>query len=262
MYELQQKRLTQGFIKDFDAYISSKAFGIDFISTKLPQMRTIPVNRSLDIQHPVATYDEITALVQQAQGPFVILECICRKKKSIQGKPCKVTDRKETCLGVGDTAEILIENGAGTEISREAALLILEANQREGLVLQPTNAQAIDFICSCCGCCCGMLRTLKVLPKPLDYWAANYFAVVETAACEGCGICETKCQVKAVQVLPKHNAAVIDLDRCIGCGVCVANCPAGALSLSRKAQEIIPPRTREELLDVIMKNKKGRFALL
>jgi hypothetical protein len=46
MYEFQLDKLTQGFIKDFDEYTSDKKFGIEFISTKLPQMRTIPIAKS------------------------------------------------------------------------------------------------------------------------------------------------------------------------------------------------------------------------
>ncbi|MGD9323929.1 MAG: 4Fe-4S ferredoxin, partial [Desulfobacterales bacterium] len=101
MYELQLGRLTPEFIRDFNEYISDMRFGIEFLSTELPQMRTIPVSRSIHPQHNVSTFDEVTTLLQQAEDPFVIIECICRKKKSIEGKSCEVTDRKETCLAIG-----------------------------------------------------------------------------------------------------------------------------------------------------------------
>lgn len=42
------------------------------------------------------------------------------------------------------------------EMSREEALSILQQNQDDGLVLQPSNAQQAEIICSCCGCCCGI----------------------------------------------------------------------------------------------------------
>jgi Na+-translocating ferredoxin:NAD+ oxidoreductase subunit B len=38
MYEFQLDRLTPEFIKDFNDYTSDKAFGIEFLSTKLPQI--------------------------------------------------------------------------------------------------------------------------------------------------------------------------------------------------------------------------------
>ncbi|MGA8282103.1 MAG: 4Fe-4S ferredoxin, partial [Desulfobacterales bacterium] len=84
MYELQIGRLTPEFIKDFNEYTSNKKFGIEFLSTKLPQMRTIPVSKSIHPQHYVSTFDEVTSLLQQAEEPFAIIECICRKKKEIE----------------------------------------------------------------------------------------------------------------------------------------------------------------------------------
>ncbi len=80
MYEFQTDRLTPEFVKDFNDYTSDKKFGIEFLSTELPQMRTIPVAKSIHPQHNVSTFDEITTLLQQAEEPFVIIECICRKK--------------------------------------------------------------------------------------------------------------------------------------------------------------------------------------
>ena len=83
MYEFQLEKLTQGFIRDFDDYTSDKKFGIEFISTKLPQMRTIPIAKSILPRHHVSTFDEVTGLLQQAEAPFAIFECICRKKGQI-----------------------------------------------------------------------------------------------------------------------------------------------------------------------------------
>jgi len=67
MYEFQLKRLTPEFIEDFNEYTSSKNFGLAFLSTKLPQLRTIPVSKSIDPQHNVATFDEVMTLLQQAE---------------------------------------------------------------------------------------------------------------------------------------------------------------------------------------------------
>ena len=66
MYEMQLDRLTPEFIKDFDEYTTDKKFGIDFLSTELPQMRTIPIGESIYPQLIVSTFDEVTALLQQA----------------------------------------------------------------------------------------------------------------------------------------------------------------------------------------------------
>lgn len=153
MYEFQLERLTPEFINDFNKYTSGQAFGIEFLSTELPQMRTIPVAKSIKPEHNVSTFDEVTALLDQAKGPFVIIECICRKKKAMEGNPCKVTDRKETCLAMDSIAQILVDNDFGRQINRDEAKSIINENQKEGLVLQPSNSKEAEFICSCCGCC-------------------------------------------------------------------------------------------------------------
>jgi Pyruvate/2-oxoacid:ferredoxin oxidoreductase delta subunit len=262
MYEFQLDRLTPEFIKDFNDYTSDRSFGIEFLSTELPQMRTIPISRTIHPEYNVSTFDEVTALLQQAEAPFVIIECICRKKKSIEGEACKVTDRKETCLAIGSMAQMVLASDVGREINRDEARSIIEQNQKEGLVLQPSNTKLPEFICSCCGCCCGMLTLHKNLPKPLNFWATNFHAVVDKNTCEGCGNCEESCQVGAVSVSEEDRYAVVNLDRCLGCGVCVSNCPTGSISLFKKPTEVIPPQTREELFDIIMDRKKGRFGKL
>ena len=262
MYEYQVGKLTPEFIKDFNEYTSDKKFGVELLSTKLPQMRTIPIAESIQPQHNVSTFDEVAALLQKAEAPFAIFACICRQKKSLAGEPCQVTDRKETCFAAGNMAQAILRNGLGREITLDESISILEQNQKQGLVLQPSNTEKAEFICSCCGCCCGMLAMHKSLPKPVDFWASNFYAVVDTEICNGCGICEKRCQVGAVSVTEKKQPAVVDLNRCIGCGVCIPTCPTQAISLQKKPAETRPPQTREELYDIIMANKKGGLGKL
>lgn len=259
MYEYQVDTLTPEFIDSFDRYTSDLKFGISLLSTKIPQMRTIPISKSIQPQHHVSTFDEVAKLLQHAKAPFVILECICRKKSGLTGNPCRVTDRQETCLAVGEAAQSALTIHTGREIQRSEALSILEQNQKDGLVLQPSNTQIAEFICSCCGCCCGMLHLQKRLPVPAQFWSSNYYAVADATACNGCGTCEKRCQVDAIKVSQEKRQATVDVKRCIGCGLCIPTCPQNALTLKKKDAEIRPPKTREELYDIIMANKKGRL---
>ena len=262
MYEFQLNRLSPEFIEEVDQYTSDRAFGVAFLSTRIPQMRTIPISKSIHPKHNASSFDETKMLLEKAGGPFVIFECICRKKRTIQGRSCKTTDRKETCLGIGFSAQMAITKNVGRKISKSEAMTILEQNQSDGLVLQPSNTIEPDFICSCCGCCCGLLSMHKILPKPLDYWATNFYAVVDTQTCQGCGSCEKRCQVGAVKVSEKEQCAAVNLDRCIGCGNCVSVCPTESIFLKKKPIETIPPQTREELYNIIMENKKGKLGKL
>ncbi len=107
-----------------------------------------------------------------------------------------------------------------------------------------------------------MLGVHKAIPKPLDFWASNFYAVVDTDTCEGCGACAECCQVGAVIVSENKQQAVVDLNRCLGCGVCVSNCPTESIFLLKKSTEVRPPKTREDLYDIIMARKKGRMGKL
>ncbi len=265
MYEGQQGNLTPEFLSACDEYFADRKFGVDMLSTALPQMRTVPVAKTIRPSHHVSSYDEVADLVARAEPPFVILPCICRQKTALEGTACKVTERQETCMAVGDVAKsALRQNRVGRrEISREEALSILALNQKEGLVLQPSNTQKAEFFCSCCGCCCGMLNMQKQLPKPVDFWASNFYVAVEAGACIGCGKCVGRCQVDALSLSSAEDKkAVVNLDRCIGCGNCAAICPTGAMSLEKKKKTVTPPATGEELQDIIMNKKKGRLGKL
>jgi ferredoxin len=256
MFEGQVKKLTPEFLNDVDRYTTDKAFGLSFLSTKLPQMRTIPVGKSISVEHHVTTYDHITDIIRGSDGPFAILECICRKMAAMKGNPCKKTSRQETCMPIGEMARYAVQNGDGRAISRDEALEIARMNEDDGLVFQPSNTRKVDFVCACCGCCCGMLRVQKFLPKPIDFWATNFYASVNAETCSGCGTCVERCQVDAVTLDDRAGTSLVNLNRCIGCGNCVVTCPTGAMSLLKKEKEIVPPRDYEDLYDVIMANKK------
>ena len=262
MFEMQLGRLTPDFIRDFDEYIGNYRFGIEFLGTRLPQMRTIPISKSIPLRLSISNFDEVTAALQLAAPPFVIIECICRKKKVLEGKECRVTDRKETCLAIGHVGQTVLSTGQGRQIDKNEALQILELNQKQGLVLQPSNTQKVDFICSCCGCCCGMLGLHKTLPEPLDFWSTNHYAILKVDACNGCGICEKRCQVGAIKVESDNRMAEIDRSLCIGCGLCVAGCPTNAIHLRKRPVQVTPPQTREELYDIIQANKQSRMSKL
>jgi len=260
MFEGQVKKLTPEFLSDVGQYTTDKAFGLAFLSTELPQMRTIPVNKSISVEHHVTTYDHLVDIIRGTDGPFAILECICRKSAGMKGNPCKKTSRQETCMALGDIAKNAIQNGSGRAIGRQEALEIARMNEADGLVFQPSNTQKVDFVCACCGCCCGMLRVQKMLPKPVDFWATNYYASVSTETCTGCGTCVERCQVNAVAVDDSLGTSFVNLSRCIGCGNCVVTCSTGAMSLVKKEKEIVPPQDTEGLYDVIMANKKGTLS--
>lgn len=242
-------RSTPQFWADFNEYLT-EGYGRAYATTRISQMRTIPVQQSIDVERQVTTYDDVREIINNTDGPISIASCMCREGAKGRGEPCKVTSREETCMSFGDWARHFIKLGS-REITREEALDIIRRNEEDGLVLQPTNYQKLDFICSCCGCCCGVLRIQKSLPNPAATWAHNFNAEVNTETCTGCGICAEKCQVNAATVDEQSGYANINLDRCIGCGNCVANCPSEAMQLVKIEVETAPPEERTDLYRIL-----------
>jgi NAD-dependent dihydropyrimidine dehydrogenase PreA subunit len=275
MYEGQDGHITPEIQAAADDYFGTREWGTALLAAAPSQMRTIPVGIDVPVHHHVASYEQIRAIVDAASGPFVVIPCICRESAASKGKSCGKTMRTETCLGFGETAAAVLRRKHGRQISREEVIAILRENEKDGLVLQPSNARNPVFVCSCCGCCCGMLGMQRRLPQPLAFWTANFHAVVDADACTGCGTCATRCQVDAVAVRDavarttaaeqsvgkstgkSGGTAVIDINRCIGCGVCTTTCAAEAIRLEKNDAERIPPADEEELYDTIRSGRKG-----
>ncbi len=53
-----------------DAYMSDRSFGLSLLSTEVPQMRTIPVEKSLSVEHAVTNYDALVERPERFRGAF------------------------------------------------------------------------------------------------------------------------------------------------------------------------------------------------
>jgi len=254
MFEHKVNKLDKEFIKDFFSYASMGGFGFEFIKTKIPQLRTIPIEESITPEHQVANYDDLRAVIESSSGPFSVQNCICRQIRDMDGIKCKNTERMEVCLTFGHEGQLYIDEKWGREISREECLDILQKNEEEGLILQASNYEDISFICSCCSCCCFLIGLIGNFPNPVQYFATNYHVVIDADNCTSCETCIDRCQMKALSM--NDGVSIVDLTRCIGCGVCVVGCPSDALKLEKNDSEIAPPPTRHDLLMKISDKKK------
>ncbi|MFH0778458.1 MAG: 4Fe-4S binding protein, partial [Candidatus Eisenbacteria bacterium] len=128
-----------------------------------------------------------------------------------------------------------------------------------GLVLLPGNAKDALFICTCCGCCCGVLRAVKFHPRPASVVSSAFAATLSVDSCNGCGVCAERCQMEAIRV--NDGKAALNPDRCIGCGLCVSTCPAECVTLFRKPearQPYVPKDTKETYLR--LGRARGKFS--
>ncbi len=259
MFEMQIDTLTPAMYLDLREYVT-KIFGIEYMTTAIPQMRVVPVNKSITPEHNIATYDEIRRIIETTDQEMCISDCICRKAHGFLGDPCKVTDKKEACLGFGDFGAMFTRNGKGRPITKKEALGNLDFFEKEGLIIQPSNEKKPEFICFCCGCCCGIIEMISTFPRPSDFVASNFQAVLNNESCNGCGKCAKRCQMNALEV--KNKKAVLNAGKCIGCGLCVTTCKTGSLKLLKKENETVPPDSMEKKYEIIMAGKKGTVGKL
>ncbi|MGA2467571.1 MAG: 4Fe-4S binding protein [Thermodesulfobacteriota bacterium] len=241
IYEFQVKNLDSEFSQMFEEYLPY--FGISLAPIKTKQLRVIPVNSAIKVLHWVAPYNKIRELVRQ-QDLISVTECICRKEQKLLGKEC---DRpKETCLGFGKFARFYLDNKLGRSITIDEAMKILDLAEESGLVLSPSNAQKLEFLCCCCPCCCPILRAAKLVPKSKYVISSYYQAKIDPDLCSDCGLCIERCQVDAIK--EGDGRSEIRDEKCIGCGLCVSTCPEEAISLMARQGMEDPPKDFSETL--------------
>ncbi len=167
----------------------------------------------------------------------------------------------ETCLAFDSSADYFVQDGRGRYVTREEALAIIRKAEETGLVLQPGNSKTPGNLCMCCGCCCGVLRSLKMNPNPASRVSSPFYAVLDQDVCAGCGTCLDRCQMEAIS-LP-DGFAELDLTRCIGCGLCVTTCPNNALTLVRKPEALQPSIPKDVVrMTIRLAQSRGKLGLL
>ncbi|MDX9957225.1 MAG: 4Fe-4S binding protein [Spirochaetia bacterium] len=273
MFEMQIARLTKPLYDDAVDYLKT-GFGLELLTTGEAQSRIIPIGAAIRPEHRIADYDEFRRLIRNAGGRIAVLDCICRRGADMAGRPCKATDRRELCMVFRDYADTVLREGWGRALSTEEALEMAELNQREGLIMRPSNEQEPQFLCACCGDCCGLVGVVKAMKRPADFVATNFRARVDSDSCTGCGACARICPMEAIELTGKpalsrtavgvagkkatRLAKVLE-SRCIGCGVCVGACRFGAVVLERLDRVSEPPRNTEELMERLAASRPGNF---
>ncbi|TFG17413.1 MAG: hypothetical protein EU533_08310, partial [Promethearchaeota archaeon] len=257
-FEFQVGKLDKETVELFREYWEGDFGKKEAFKTKVNQLRSVPVEASIPVDKKIYTYENIKKLIRKSPGPFGVAECICRKGQDLLGEPCKRTDLRESCLVFRETADLYISHGNARPITKEESLNILEQAEQEGLIIQPGNSKVLNFICTCCGCCCEDLRAVKKNPKPAELYNTNFYAVVDKGICKGCGNCAKRCNMDAINIIDKK--AEVNLDRCIGCGQCTVECPTNSIRLTKKAKKKTPPRSNFRLFLILNTRKNGLWS--
>jgi len=237
IYEFQVNNLTPTLLHDLNAYWSTQKRRHS--PKTIPQMRVIPIGESFEARLEVLPYEGVESMLV-AQQHFAVAPCICRCEAHLEGGGCDAPE--ESCLVFGDWAEYYVRTNRGRAIDITEARAILKRANEHNLVLEPSNSREISFLCTCCGCCCGVLQGIKHQSRPADVVVNDFVVQLDQDACQGCWTCLKRCQVEAL--VEDGDRVRLKGERCIGCGLCVTTCPHEALKLVRKigvAPGPVPP---------------------
>jgi electron transport complex protein RnfB len=252
-YEFQLGHMDLELAELFEAYYQEGFHR----STAEAFMRPIPVNRSIQVRHAVATYEDVREIVK-GQRLIALAKCICRVQQGLLDQACEKP--VEACFVFGVHGQYYLDQGMARQVTPEEALEVLEECEKAGLVCQPYNSQNPGGMCNCCGDCCGILRSLNRMDKPAEVVATNYVVRLDADACVGCEICLDRCQMGAL-TMNDDGVAELNPDRCISCGLCVTTCEAEALTIELKdeSERMAPP---EKGLDQMLELAQRRGTTL
>ena len=243
IYEFQNRRLDLEFAKLNEAF--SPVYSRQFFSRTPQLMRVLPIEEELEVRQEALPYEKVSWLIDQNQS-FLVNDCICKKEQGLLGHPC---DRPmQVCLAMAPVPGVFDNNSEGRLLTKEEARALLLKTEEMGLVHLTANQQGDNYyICNCCGCCCGVLRSINNLGIPASRVInSHYYAEIDPEKCIGCGTCaDERCQVQAVE--EGEEAYRIDPEGCIGCGLCIGTCAEEAIRLvARDLEKILVPPINEE----------------
>jgi len=232
IYEAQLDIIDHEFAHLFEQYMLDGG-AADIMRPQPALHRVVPARNSIRSEW-ILPYDDVKSILNNASR-FSLLDCICRSQREHIGRKCNFP--LKMCLSFSS----LRSSSSQNNISKDEALTVLDQAEEIGLVHTVSNLiQGIGYICNCCGCCCGILRGITERGIENSVAHANYYAVIDSDGCTGCGLCVERCQVNAI--IENDGIAVIDRKKCIGCGLCVTGCPAEVVTLNKKpSYEIITP---------------------
>ena len=248
---------------DDEAFVRSIFRGETQIGRSLVREEALPEEQVVE----VLDWERATEIVGSATS-VAVADCPCRSHARYQGKGCDAPLR--TCLSFGATAEMLIGAGISQRLTNDEALAVLQEAKEAGLAQTGDNVRDnVTYMCNCCGCCCGMMRSIKRYEIHNGIVSSNWIATIDLEKCRGCAECAKACPVDAIAVVPsegrglRKNWAVLEAERCLGCGVCAEVCRWEAHGMEpREDRPYVPADTFERVaLMAVERGKLGDYLL-
>jgi Pyruvate/2-oxoacid:ferredoxin oxidoreductase delta subunit len=215
----------------------------EFTKRPIDAVRYLPVGEVIR-DEPAAWPSDHLEVILDRYKDFAIGVCQCRLSKQLTDEGCG--RMLETCTLMGSVAPMLVEQGRMKQASRQDVLDVKAAAEKEGLVTWMMNEESGKYAnasCSCCGCCCGALRTVTQFNSPGFISKPHFMPHNDAATCTACGKCEAACPMKAFVVFGegKQRSVLHKPERCIGCGLCAVACPKKSLVMKPVPDYQKPP---------------------
>jgi Pyruvate/2-oxoacid:ferredoxin oxidoreductase delta subunit len=210
----------------------------------------------------ILDWERATEVVRSAET-VAVSHCPCRTEARLKGDGCDAPIR--TCLTFGMSAELLVRAGIAEAVTNAEAMDILVEAKEAGLAQTGDNVRnEVSYLCNCCGCCCGMMRSIKRFSIYDGIVPSNWMATIDHSKCRGCTTCAKACPAEAITVVPsegrglRKNWALVDSARCLGCGVCGDVCRWDAHGMEpRDDRPFIPADTMERV--ALMAIERGKL---
>jgi len=198
---------------------------LDYVEHPSATVRYVPVGEAIEA-HPMALPSDQLEEVLDKYEVFAVGLCQCRMAEKIVGRGC---DKPlENCISFGGLAEFLIRHDKMRQVEKKDILEIKTEAAAEGLASFIVETKLRGSIsgasCSCCGCCCGALRTISEFNAPGMIAPPHFVPQVDLTMCTYCGKCAQICPVGAMVVDATGKLHLHLPERCIGCGLCAVAC--------------------------------------
>lgn len=235
-YDAKSKKMAQLFHAYQHEGFSEKSLRL----VNEPIMRTIVVGEHVPAGQAIRPYENVKELILSKKQKG-LTTCFCRHEKELIGKECGRP--KDVCMTLGPFSDYLIERGYARAASDEEMLEALDRSEEAGLVHICDNiSEKINFVCNCCGCCCGILESINKYNLPGVVANSEYIIKHDPDNCIDCGDCVGRCQLHALKMDEDNQELEVELKRCIGCASCIRACEQNALTMERRPDDdIIKP---------------------
>jgi hypothetical protein len=129
IFEFQVKSIDKELAKETEDYFEA-VYGRVLQSYKTPVLRTIPINRQIVADWPIAPYEDVLQIIE-GHEKILVAPCICRTTRKLTDHDC---DKPvENCFIFGSHADYYAENGMGRYITKDEAKETAEKTDESGL---------------------------------------------------------------------------------------------------------------------------------